>query len=302
MLSRRRKLNIKKALFQFLLPFLVLPVVLWSLVSFTVVYRLMHPESMAEAVDPSAYLLPYQELSWKGAAGVDLRAWFIQAKPDAPVIFLCHGYGSNRSRVLSIAERLYANGLSCVVLAFRGDGPLIRVPSTLGWREATDLVSARDELRRLKWLSQQKMGAWGADMGAFAGMSAASQDPGFQALAIDCGFISLNRYLNLRASEFSGGIYPAIGPGVRRIYAFIAGGDWLQDLPTLQADKLRNISMMVLVSEQNPTCGALFKELQQELRPGNVIYLARTRIDELSGPELKEYDNRVAGFFRTINW
>jgi hypothetical protein len=146
------------------------------------------------------------------------------------------------------------------------------------------------------------MGAWGVDIGAFSALSIASQDPGFQALAIDCGFLAVSRYLNLRASKFSGGLYPAIGLGIRRIYAFIAGGDWMKDLPTLPADSLRSISMMVLVSEQNPTCGALFKDLQQELHPGNVIRLAKTRADELSGPEMKEYDNRVAGFFRTINW
>jgi pimeloyl-ACP methyl ester carboxylesterase len=301
--SRQRKLiRLNKTLLKLLLPLLMLLVVIWFLVSFYVVHQLMHPESMAEVIDPSAYLLPFQELSWNGKDAAELKAWFIKAKPASPVIFLCHGYGSNRSHVLSLAERLYANGFSCVVLAFRGHGQLSGIPSSLGWLEATDLKAARNELRRLNWISSEKLGAWGTDMGAFVALSVASRDAGFRAVAIDCGFDSVGRYLDYRAARIAGVVYPAIGFLVRRVFALRAAGNWLQEAPAVQADTLGGVATMALISDREPACSELFGDLQQQMRSGSVIHLARTRRDGLNGPDLKEYDNRVAGFFRSVNW
>jgi hypothetical protein len=139
-------------------------------------------------------------------------------------------------------------------------------------------------------------------MGAFVALSAASQDVGFRAVVLDCGLVSVGRYLDYQAAKFIGGIYPAIGFGVRRIFAQMAVGDWLKEAPEVQSDNLGSVATMVLVSDTKPACVALFGDLQQQIRPRNVVHLARTRGDDLNGPDLQEYDNRIAGFFQSVNW
>lgn len=299
----RRKGKVFRLLVGFVLPLLALLAVVLILASTYVAYKVMHPEAATEALDPSAFLLQsFKEFRWKGEGGTDLSGWFVSAKPAAPVIFLCHGYGSNRAKSLSLAERLYAAGFSSAVINLRGHGGASSGMSTLGWLEPQDLLLARQELLRAKLLGQQKLGAWGVDVGAFAVLAAASQEGIFTAIAADTPYLSVSRYLEYRATQFVGGDYALLRRGARMAFSILAVGRTFAPPPSLMAGSLERVQLLVLMSEEEPARVRISEDLLRGLSNQQIVKLPKTRVDDLDGPALELYDRRIAAFFRSVLW
>src|ERR1700675_3067640 len=85
-----------------------LPIILFVLIlaigfSCFSAYRAIVPDRLPETIDPNSFLLRnFQSLPFESIDKVSLEGWFIPSIRGAPVIFLCHGYKSNRSDVLTL--------------------------------------------------------------------------------------------------------------------------------------------------------------------------------------------------------
>jgi hypothetical protein len=303
MAKRRRVGKLRKFLIAFMLPLAVLLMILWLALSLYVVYQVMHPESKAPVVTPSAFLLPFEEFQWQAEDGVVLTGWFIQAKSPRTMIFLCHGYGSNRGKPLSLAEKLYAAGFSVAVLGLRGHEGSVAAKSTLGWQEAGDLLMACDKLKRDKKAAGKKLGVWGVDIGAFAALAAASQESTILAVVADSPFLSVIDYMDYHTDLFYGTLSAPLHRVASHAFSVAAGSGFWSALPTLDPGRLAKVQMLLIISEREPLRTALSEKLVSALsgRP-QILRLPQTRADEMSGSAQEDYDQRITAFFQRVQW
>ncbi len=123
---------------------------------------------------------------------LQLVAGYYAVPQNAPAVILLHKYGANRSHVLNLGIKLNeATNFTVLMPDQRGHGqnPTITYTS-FGGCEADDTIAAIEYLRTLKTPEQfplvsKEIGIYGLEMGSFAAIAAATQDPSVKALALD---------------------------------------------------------------------------------------------------------------------
>jgi hypothetical protein len=128
---------------QRIIPILLLVLILLLGFAAFATYRIIAPERLEETIDPSSFLLRnYLTLSFSTQESKTLEGWFIPSVRGAPLVFLCHGYKSNRAELLTLASTFQENGYNLFIFDFRRHGTNPVRLSTLGIRETQDLLSA----------------------------------------------------------------------------------------------------------------------------------------------------------------
>lgn len=118
---------------------------------------------------------PARTVSFKARDGVKLAAWDIPAAHSTNgVAILFHGYAVSRSSLLGEARVLHEMGWETLLVDFRGSGESDGSVTTLGWREAADVVAATDWSRH-EWPAS-RMVLYGSSMGAAAVLRAIAHD------------------------------------------------------------------------------------------------------------------------------
>ena len=115
---------------------------------------------------PADYELPWESISVPGRASTGLSGWLIP-KPDASeLMILFHGYNSEKSGLLPEAKLFYAMGYEVLMIDFSGHGDSPGNTTTLGIREADDVVSTLAWARK-KWPGR-RIYLYGHSMGGAA--------------------------------------------------------------------------------------------------------------------------------------
>jgi hypothetical protein len=83
-----------------------------------------------------------RSLSFAGANGVRLGAWYCPVSPDRPLVILFHGYGAEKTGTLNEARVFLELGLSVLLVDFRGSGDSSESYTTVGHDEAEDVAAA----------------------------------------------------------------------------------------------------------------------------------------------------------------
>jgi pimeloyl-ACP methyl ester carboxylesterase len=118
------------------------------------------------------------------AGGSDHEGWFFPGLRGAPVVVVCHGYGSQRSDILTLATALQDQQYNVFVFDFTGHGS-IPGTTTLGYKETGELRAAITALAGRTDVDTKRFGLWGTDMGAYAALETAESDPRVAAIAVD---------------------------------------------------------------------------------------------------------------------
>ncbi|HEX5040606.1 MAG TPA: alpha/beta hydrolase [Candidatus Limnocylindria bacterium] len=127
-----------------------------------------------------------------GPGGVRLAGWYIPAVSDigaaGPTVILAHGWGSNKSDMLSRAEML-RDRYNLVLFDFRDHGQSEAGDTTQGVREAGDLRAMVD------WLVEQKaperIALLGVSMGGASAVTEAAGDDRIAAVILESTHSSL---------------------------------------------------------------------------------------------------------------
>ncbi|MGD9611458.1 MAG: alpha/beta hydrolase [Kiritimatiellia bacterium] len=86
---------------------------------------------------PNAYALAID-----APGGIRLSAWYARRRGFDPLVIFFHGYGTDKTRLLSEARNVYEMGASVLLVDFRGSGGSSENYATLGVREAEDVAAA----------------------------------------------------------------------------------------------------------------------------------------------------------------
>ena len=115
---------------------------------------------------------PYENVELAGPNG-RLAAWYGPLPAARGTVVLCHGYASDKSRLRPEAAYFRQLGYAVLLLDFSGHGASAGYQTTIGYREAADVVAAT------RWALARQPGRplvlYGVSMGAVAILRAESE-------------------------------------------------------------------------------------------------------------------------------
>jgi pimeloyl-ACP methyl ester carboxylesterase len=148
------------------------------------VYGILSPKRPAAALAPENVLGNPEEMNYT-VPGVGVRTgWFFPGPTTAPTVILCHNYRSYRGELLTLVTALTAHRYNVFIFDFLGHGAN-KGMTTLGYREAKELEAVVDALARRKDVDRTRFGVWGAGLGGYAAIVAASTEKRIRAVAVD---------------------------------------------------------------------------------------------------------------------
>jgi pimeloyl-ACP methyl ester carboxylesterase len=197
-MATRRRLG--KKLFKSLLPILIILVVALLVALGFIIYGITRPPRRSHLVTPEGFAqisgagkaLKITEENWRNRDGTLARGWLLRGTEGAPVVIFLHRYGGDRSLLFNLGMKVNeATNFSILWPDLRGHGlnPPVKW-TTFGSKEGDDVLAALDFLRSLKTESRSQLigdrvGVYGVELGAYAAMLAANQDPKIQVMVLD---------------------------------------------------------------------------------------------------------------------
>src|SRR5207244_11630412 len=122
------------------------------------------------------------EEKWKNSDSTQSVGWLLSRGKPAPTIILSHGYGSNRSELLTLSFELWKSGYHVLLYDLRGHGESPAKWSGLGPYERDDLLSASKLLKERKnekgeLILDGRVGVYAVDLGREPSLAAAREQP-----------------------------------------------------------------------------------------------------------------------------
>lgn len=163
---------------------------------------------------PSELNMSYEDVTFSSTDGIRTNGFFIPTGQSKATVIVLHGYGTNKSDILSFAEMLHHHSYNVLVFDFRGHGQT-KGKCTLGFNETKDLAGAINYLETRKDVDQNKIGVLGCSMGANVAIIRAATDPRIKVVVADSGFASFEKTITKFAKLFYGlPKYPFVPPAI----------------------------------------------------------------------------------------
>jgi pimeloyl-ACP methyl ester carboxylesterase len=198
----------------------------------------------------------------------ELELWHIPASTrDRPLVICFHSYASSKQMLLPLARELHDMNCPTLLVDFRGSGGSSGDETTVGYREADDVIAAVKFARER--FAPSRVILYGDSMGAAAVIRAMSLDPKLaDAIIVDAPFDRLlstveNRFVAMNLPTFPFAQLICFWGGVRQGY-------WAFDHNP--ADYAINITCPVL-------------HLHGEHDPRVTLAEARNLFDHFAGPK-----------------
>ncbi len=129
-----------------------------------------------------------EEVYFPSRDGLRLHGLYLAGR-DSPALLLCHGYYRSLAEPFSLGCELNRLGYHVLLFDFRGCGLSEGRFTTLGYREAEDVLGAVDYLGSR--LGERPLGVLGISMGAVAALRAAPNCPAIAAIVADSAYADL---------------------------------------------------------------------------------------------------------------
>jgi alpha-beta hydrolase superfamily lysophospholipase len=148
---------------------------------------------------PASTGLPFEVCRFVAEDGQELEAWHVPHPWARGVVVLCHGYAACKATMLRPARVFHELGFATLLVDFRGSGGSDGNITTIGVREAADVVAAYAFARQRA--KTGPMILFGTSMGAAAILRAvARSDLRPDALILECPFDRLLHTVENRCS------------------------------------------------------------------------------------------------------
>lgn len=315
-LSKKHRATLKRVLWVFIPAVLVLVAGIGGL-AFYMIHRLAHPPATQLYGSPRDFQIIMQkpmwyEEKWNNSDSTQSVGWFLSRDKAAPAIILSHGYGSNRSELLTLSFELWKAGYHVLVYDLRGHGESPVKWSGLGTYEKDDLLSAIKFLKERKSESGQllldgRVGLYGVDLGGYVSLVASAQDPMVKAVAVDSVYTDVAHFINSRLKSIVGS---------NSIGNRLVDSSWTGHLSELAmqlyllrredtAPAVESVStgtgrrFLFITSKESNAYDTMTRELYNATKSAKeLVEVERSRTDRLYEKASSEYDARIVAFFQ----
>jgi pimeloyl-ACP methyl ester carboxylesterase len=305
-----------KRIFRTFLPILLLVLLAATGATSWIVYSVTHPPRHSYLVTPekftqlSARGVKATEESWMNRDGTEAKGWLLKGGQGSPAVILVHRYDANRSWYLNMGVKINeATNFTVLMPDLRGhgeNGPTRS--STLGMKEADDIDADVDYLKRLKGsaggpLVGNKIGVYGAGLGAYAALKAAASNPAITVLALDSVPANPDELLSVAVKERLGTnnrlLQSLARAGMR---AYLLGR--YENIPACSyASSLKDRKVLLLSGADAGSFQGSTAALQRCIPPQNQVEaqtnlsLTGYNLHPSTGEQAELYDRRVIEFF-----
>lgn len=191
--------------------------------------------------------VPYEDRTITTADGLQLSAWYIAAAQPKALVVMLHGFEAvgGKAQMIPMAEFLYKNGYSSLLVNARAYGESEGEEVTLGVQEWQDAEAAYDMLAALPENQNVPVGFLGVSMGASTAIITAGHTGKGDFVIADVPFANYGRAFSYQAGKQGFGWMSGIEI-IIRVAAYSALG---RDYPQFNPDRLvANIHVPILIS------------------------------------------------------
>ncbi len=225
------------------------------------------------------------------------EGWFFPGLRGAPTIILCHGYRSSRGELLTLVTALQENQFNVLVFDFAAHGSSPGF-TTFGFRETKELRAALAALVQRDDVDRERFGLWGANLGGYAAVVAASADSRVRVIAVDSVYERPAEMVGLEVSRSGLAALPLIGGWAE------VGFQWMNrpyrhEPPLSQRlSGLAAVSKLFILTSDEPELAQSTRELfLRAPEPREQVLLPRGNYAAMIDEDKRSYENRIASFF-----
>lgn len=315
--SKKTRVTLKRILWVFIPAVLVFAVGIGAL-DFYLIHRLTHPPRTQIYGSPRDFQVILQkpmwfEEKWKNSDSTQTVGWLLSRGKAAPAIILSHGYGSNRSELLTLSFELWKAGYHVLLYDLRGHGESPVKWSGLGSYELDDLLSALNFLRgrtndKGEALLDGRVGLYGVDLGGYVSLVASRQDPMIKAVAVDSVYPDVSHFVNYQLKEMIG--------SDSNLANRLVDSKWTNGIIELgmqlylmrredsatAVDSLAMASgrkLLFITAKNGAGLTTMTRDMYGTAKENKqLVEVERSRLDRLYDKASSEYDTRVVAFFK----
>ena len=276
---------------------LVLFVILAAVtISGYLLYQILMPPRSAANVDVTLLMGHPTVYSFDIPGEGSREGWFFPGLLRAPTIVLCHGYGSQRADILTLVTALQEHQFNVFLFDFIGHGG---APgrTTLGYQETRELLAAINGLATREDIDRSRFGVWGTDLGAYAGLAAAVQDPRIEAIAVDSVYDQPSDFLTIQVGHTGLGSLPLVKTFCLFGFGMLNYKD--RGAPPLisRLGRLQGIPKLFIESNDKPDLDRETLQMFQIAPPPKDQAADSMTYAEMSDEGRRNYENLVVTFF-----
>jgi hypothetical protein len=316
-ISKTKRVTLKRVMWAFIPAILLLAFGIVMLDGY-LIYSICHPHRTPLYGSPRDFQIILQkpmwsEEKWKNSDGTSSTGWFLSRGQTAPAIIISHGYGSNRSDLLTLGFELWKAGYHVLLYDLRGHGESPVKWSGIGTYEKEDLLSAIGFLKSLKTetgqdLTDGRIGLYGVDLGGYISLVAAAQSPLVKAVAADSVYPDISYFIKHRFRSYTGredhwANKLVDSPFATRLTAFLMQAYLMRREDSSSA--LESISvpsgkkLLFIAGKDGGALEATTREMYKKAaEPKQLVEVEKARINRLYDEHSATYDARVVAFFR----
>lgn len=259
-------------------------------------YQILTPPRSPANVDVSLLMGHPTVYSFSIPGEGSREGWFFPGLMRAPTIVLCHGYGSQRADILTLVTALQEHEFNVFLFDFVGHGS---VPgrTTLGYAETQELLAAIKGLANREDIDHSRFGVWGTDLGAYATLAAATQEPRIQAVAVDSAYDQPLDFLAIQVSHTGLGTLPLVKAFC--LFGFRMLNYQYRAVPPIvgRLGRLQGIPKLFIEStDKQELDNATLHMFEDAPAPKDHLMDSMTYY-EMSDEGRRSYENRVVSFF-----
>ncbi|WP_230407937.1 alpha/beta hydrolase [Flavobacterium hydrocarbonoxydans] len=177
----------------------------------------------------------------------EIECWLIKNEESKGTVVLFHGYGAEKSSMISKSDEFQKLGFSTMLVDFMGSGNSEGNQTTIGYKEADEVKTAFDYLTQA---GEKNIYLFGTSMGAVAIMKCLNDNlikP--KGIIIECPFGSMYKTICARFNKMNAPTFPMAG--VLLFWGGIQNGFWgFSHNPTEYAKNI-NCPTLLLYGEKD---------------------------------------------------
>jgi len=265
-------------------------------VSGFLLYQIVRPQRAAASYDLGVMMGHPVTMSFPVAGGGSREGFFFPGLRGAPTIIVCHGYGSQRSDVLTLVSALQDQEFNVFVFDFAGHGN--NLPgTTLGYREVAELRAAIQAISARDDVDPTRFGLWGVDMGGYAVLEVATTDPRIKAFIVDDAYSDPRVFVQSEIKRSGLTVLPLVDKvsdfGFRMLnYQFRS-----QPPVTGQLAMTKGVPKLFFVSEDRQVLATETMSLYNRAPDPKQVIRTNAGYPAMSDDSRKNYETQVVAFF-----
>jgi pimeloyl-ACP methyl ester carboxylesterase len=281
------------AMFLALALFIILAV---GTISGYLLYQIVNPPRSPANVDVTLLMGHPTTYDFDVPGGSNREGWFFPGLLHAPTVILCHGYGSQRADILTLVTALQEHQFNVFLFDFAGHGS-VQGRTALGYGETEQLLAAIHGLEQRDDIDRSRFGVWGTDLGAYAALSAAGQEPRIEAIAMDSVYDEPSDFLMIEVGHTGLGGLPLVRTFC--LFGFRMLNYKYRMVPPARASlvRLQNVPKLFIQSTDKQELDEETLRIYQIAPPPKDQLVDTMTYSEMSDEGRRTYEDNIVSFF-----